>query len=62
MEAEGPSFQALEDFGAKLIDDGHRASADIEDKLQAVRTGRDGLEEAWEKRKRMLDQCLELQV
>lgn len=62
MEAEGPSFQALEDFGAKLIDDGHRASPDIEDKLQAVRTGRDDLEESWEKRKRMLDQCLELQL
>ncbi|XP_054977169.1 spectrin alpha chain, erythrocytic 1 [Sorex araneus] len=62
MEAEGPSFEALEDFGTKLIDSGHRSSPEIEDKLQAVRLGRDSLEEAWGKRKKMLDQCLELQL
>ncbi|XP_074246098.1 spectrin alpha chain, erythrocytic 1 isoform X2 [Saimiri boliviensis] len=62
MEAEAPSFQALEDFGAELIDSGHRASPEIEKKLQAVRLERDDLEKAWEQRKKFLDQCLELQM
>ncbi|XP_045402991.1 spectrin alpha chain, erythrocytic 1 [Lemur catta] len=62
MEAEAPTFQALEDFGAELIDGGHRASPEIEKKLQDVRLERDDLEKAWEQRKKILDQCLELQL
>uniref|UniRef100_A0A2K5UN69 Spectrin alpha chain, erythrocytic 1 n=1 Tax=Macaca fascicularis TaxID=9541 RepID=A0A2K5UN69_MACFA len=62
MEAEAPTFQALEDFGAELIDSEHRASPEIEKKLQAVRLERDDLEKAWEQRKKILDQCLELQM
>nr|XP_051714443.1 spectrin alpha chain, erythrocytic 1 [Oryctolagus cuniculus] len=62
MEAEAPTFQALEDFGAELIDSGHRASPEIEEKLKAVRLERDDLEKAWEQRKKILDQCLELQL
>eukprot|EP00069_Balaena_mysticetus_P007680 bmy_19330T0 len=61
MEAEAPTFQALEDFGTDLISSGHRASPEIEEKLQAVKLERDELEKAWEQRKKMLDQCLELQ-
>ncbi|XP_057602793.1 spectrin alpha chain, erythrocytic 1 isoform X2 [Hippopotamus amphibius kiboko] len=62
MEAEAPAFQALEDFGTDLISSGHRASPEIEKELQAVRLERDELEKAWEQRKKMLDQCLELQL
>lgn len=62
MQAEAPTFQALEDFGAELTGNGHCASPEIEEKLQAVRIERDDLEKAWEQRKKMLDQCLELQV
>ncbi|XP_045640354.1 spectrin alpha chain, erythrocytic 1 [Ursus americanus] len=62
MEAEAPTFQALEDFGAELISSGHRASPEIEEKLEAVRLKKEDLEEAWKQRKRMLDQCLELQL
>lgn len=62
MEAEAPTFQALEDFGTDLISSGHRASPKIEEELQAVKRERDELEKAWEQRKKMLDQCLELQV
>lgn len=62
MQAEAPTFQALEDFGAELIGSGHYASPEIEEKLQVVRLERDYLEKAWEQRKKMLDQCLELQV
>ncbi|KAM5236514.1 spectrin alpha chain, erythrocytic 1 [Ctenodactylus gundi] len=62
MEAETPTFQALESFGRELIDDGHRDSPEIDKKLQAVKRGRDDLEKAWEHRKKMLDQCLKLQL
>ncbi|XP_007530647.2 spectrin alpha chain, erythrocytic 1 [Erinaceus europaeus] len=62
MEAEAPSFQALEDFGADLIGSGHSNSPEIEAKLQAVRLEKAGLEDAWGWRKRMLEQCLELQL
>ncbi|KAM5202520.1 spectrin alpha chain, erythrocytic 1 isoform 2-T6 [Hipposideros larvatus] len=62
MQAEAPTFQALEDFGAELIDSGHSASSEIEKKLQAVRLERNDLEKAWEQRKKMLDQCLDLQL
>ncbi|XP_066111276.1 spectrin alpha chain, erythrocytic 1 [Saccopteryx bilineata] len=62
MEAEAPTFQALEDFGVELIDSGHHNSPKIEEKLQSVRQERDDLEEAWKQRKKMLDQCLEFQL
>ncbi|KAM7054281.1 spectrin alpha chain, erythrocytic 1 isoform 1-T1 [Molossus nigricans] len=62
MEAEAPTFQALEDFGVELMDSGHRDSPKIEEKLQAVRQGRDDLEKAWEQRMKMLDQCLKFQL
>ncbi|XP_027467817.2 spectrin alpha chain, erythrocytic 1 isoform X1 [Zalophus californianus] len=62
MEAEAPTFQALEDFGAELISSGHHSSPEIEEKLEAVRLKKDDLEKAWKQRKRMLDQCLELQL
>uniref|UniRef100_A0A8D1VWV0 Spectrin alpha chain, erythrocytic 1 n=2 Tax=Sus scrofa TaxID=9823 RepID=A0A8D1VWV0_PIG len=62
IEAEAPTFQVLEDFGRDLISSGHRASPEIEEKLQTIRLERDELEKAWEQRKKMLDQCLELQL
>lgn len=62
MEAEAPSFWALEEFGRELIDSGHRKSLEVEKTLQAVQQSRDNLEKAWEDRKRILDQCLQLQV
>uniref|UniRef100_A0A8C0PJ77 EF-hand domain-containing protein n=1 Tax=Canis lupus familiaris TaxID=9615 RepID=A0A8C0PJ77_CANLF len=62
MEAEGPTFQALEDFGAELIRSEHCASPEIEEKLEEIRVKKGDLEKAWEQRKRMLDQCLELQL
>ncbi|XP_039706377.1 spectrin alpha chain, erythrocytic 1 [Pteropus medius] len=62
MEAEAPTFQALEDFGAELIGSGHYGRPEIEEKLHAVRLERNNLDKAWERRKKMLDQCLELQL
>nr|XP_010975340.2 spectrin alpha chain, erythrocytic 1 [Camelus dromedarius] len=62
LDAKVPTFQALADLGRELISSGHRGSPEIKEKLQAVILGRDELEEAWEQRKKMLDQCLELQL
>ncbi|XP_042537874.1 spectrin alpha chain, erythrocytic 1 [Dipodomys spectabilis] len=62
MEAEAPTFQALADFGTELIKSGHRNSPEIANKLQDVQHKRDDLEKAWEQRKKMLGQCLELQL
>lgn len=62
MEAEDPTFQALEDFGVELIGSGHQDSLEIEKKLQDVRLERDDLEKAWKQREKMLNQCLEFQV
>ncbi|XP_047410247.1 spectrin alpha chain, erythrocytic 1 isoform X3 [Sciurus carolinensis] len=61
MEAEASTFQDLENFGTDLIDSGHRKSPEIENKLQDVKRKRDDLEKAWDQRKKMLDQCLNLQ-
>lgn len=62
MEAQDPTFQALEDFGAELIGSGHRDSPEIQEKLEVVRQEKGGLEKAWDRRKKMLNQCLELKV
>ncbi|GAB1285753.1 Spectrin alpha chain, erythrocytic 1 [Apodemus speciosus] len=62
MKREDPTFQALEDYGTELIDRGHRNSYEIENTLQDIKLKRDSLEKGWENRKKMLDQCLELQL
>uniref|UniRef100_A0A8C9UTX8 Spectrin alpha chain, erythrocytic 1 n=2 Tax=Marmotini TaxID=337730 RepID=A0A8C9UTX8_SPEDA len=62
MEAEAPTFQDLENFGTELIDSVHRNRAEIENKLQDIQLKREDLEKSWEKRKKMLDQCLKLQL
>lgn len=62
MKAEDPTFQALQDFGKELIDKDHRNSYEIENTLWDIKLKRDELEKGWGNRKKMLDQCLELQV
>ncbi|XP_068918914.1 spectrin alpha chain, erythrocytic 1 [Petaurus breviceps papuanus] len=62
MKAEAPTFQALEDFGIDLLSSGHFAGPEIEGKLQYVKLERDDLEKSWERRKKMLDQCLDFQI
>ncbi|XP_004640065.1 spectrin alpha chain, erythrocytic 1 [Octodon degus] len=61
MEAETPTFQALEEFGRELMDSGHSNSLEIEKKLQAIQQSREDLEKSWVHRKSLLDQCLQLQ-
>ncbi|CAH0722168.1 unnamed protein product, partial [Brenthis ino] len=62
MDARAGTFQALELFGQQLLQGGHYASVDIQDKLNAMADARQDLEKAWVARRMKLDQNLELQL
>lgn len=62
IDARTGTFLAFEQFGQQLLARGHYASADIQQKLEALDRQRADLEKAWVQRRMMLDQCLELQV
>ncbi|XP_032521109.1 spectrin alpha chain isoform X1 [Danaus plexippus] len=62
MDARAGTFQALELFGQQLLQGGHYASGDIQDKLNAMADARQELEKAWVARRMKLDQNLELQL
>ncbi|XP_053601908.1 spectrin alpha chain isoform X2 [Plodia interpunctella] len=62
MDARAGTFQALELFGQQLLQGGHYASADIQDKLNDMADARQQLEKAWVARRLKLDQNLELQL
>ncbi|CAH2100408.1 unnamed protein product [Euphydryas editha] len=62
MDARAGTFQALELFGQQLLQGGHYASVDIQDKLGAMADARQDLERAWIARRMKLDQNLELQL
>ncbi|XP_038624269.1 spectrin alpha chain, erythrocytic 1 isoform X1 [Tachyglossus aculeatus] len=62
MEREEPAFIALEDYGAELVGQDHPSREEIQEKLEQVNQERQDLQEAWNQRKHMLDQCLDLQL
>ncbi|KAJ2946711.1 hypothetical protein O0L34_g12769 [Tuta absoluta] len=62
MEARAGTFQALELFGQQLLQGGHYASVDIQEKLSNMSDARQQLEKAWIARRMKLDQNLELQL
>ncbi|XP_045510647.1 spectrin alpha chain [Colias croceus] len=62
MDARAGTFQALELFGQQLLQGGHYASLDIQEKLSAMADARQELEKAWVARRMKLDQNLELQL
>ncbi|XP_048482065.1 spectrin alpha chain isoform X4 [Plutella xylostella] len=62
MDARAGTFQALELFGQQLLQGGHYASPDIQDKLASMADARQELEKAWVARRVKLDQNLELQL
>ena len=62
IDARAGTFQAFEQFGQQLLARGHYASAEVQQKLEALEQERTHLEKAWVQRRMMLDQCLELQV
>ncbi|KAL0850595.1 hypothetical protein ABMA28_012356 [Loxostege sticticalis] len=62
MDARAGTFQALELFGQQLLQGGHYASVDIQEKLNTMGDARQELEKAWVARRVKLDQNLELQL
>ncbi|XP_072162112.1 spectrin alpha chain [Bemisia tabaci] len=61
IDARAGTFQAFEMFGQQLLQSGHYASVEIQEKLESMAEARQELEKAWVARHLQLDQCLELQ-
>ncbi|XP_059483573.1 spectrin alpha chain isoform X3 [Neocloeon triangulifer] len=62
IDARAGTFQAFELFGGQLLQAGHYASVEIQEKLESMAEARQELEKAWIARRMQLDQCLELQL
>ncbi|XP_037079829.1 spectrin alpha chain-like [Pollicipes pollicipes] len=62
IDARAGTFQALELFGQQLLQSGHYASPEIQQRLEEMNQARQDLEKAWIERRMKLDQCLELQL
>ncbi|CAD5229447.1 unnamed protein product [Bursaphelenchus okinawaensis] len=62
IDARAPTFQAFQQFGNQLINNKHYATEDVKQRLQDVDQARQDLEQAWLNRRKVLDQCLELQL
>uniref|UniRef100_A0A4D5R8U1 Spectrin alpha chain n=2 Tax=Scolopendra TaxID=41364 RepID=A0A4D5R8U1_SCOVI len=61
IDARAGTFQAFELFGQQLLQGGHYASVEVQEKLEKMNEARQDLEKAWVARRMKLDQCLELQ-
>ncbi|MFH4975655.1 hypothetical protein AB6A40_002364 [Gnathostoma spinigerum] len=62
IDSRGATFQGFEQFGNQLLNSHHYASDSIRDRLEEVSNARQKLEDAWVRRRHILDQCLELQL
>ncbi|XP_044730361.1 spectrin alpha chain isoform X3 [Chrysoperla carnea] len=62
IDARSGTFQAFELFGSQLLQSGHYASVEIQEKLESMAEARQELEKAWIARRMQLDQNLELQL
>ncbi|XP_071033294.1 spectrin alpha chain [Parasteatoda tepidariorum] len=62
IDARAGTFQAFEMFGQQLLQSGHYASPEVQEKLEKMNDARQDLERAWIARRMKLDQCLELQL
>lgn len=62
IDARAGTFQAFEQFGDQLIQNRHYATEDIKQRQQDVQDALRKLEDAWVTRRKILDQCLELQL
>ncbi|KAF4520896.1 hypothetical protein B566_EDAN010311 [Ephemera danica] len=62
VDARAGTFQAFDLFGGQLLQAGHYASVEIQEKLESMAEARQELEKAWIARRMQLDQCLELQL
>lgn len=62
IDARAGTFQAFEMFGQQLLQNGHYASKEIQEKLDKMTDARKELEKAWIARRVKVDQCLDLQL
>ena len=62
IDARAGTFQAFELFGQQLLQSGHYASVEIQEKMESMTEARQELEKAWVARRMQLDQCLELML
>uniref|UniRef100_A0A914M706 Spectrin alpha chain n=1 Tax=Meloidogyne incognita TaxID=6306 RepID=A0A914M706_MELIC len=62
IDARAATFHSFEQFGNQLIRSGHYAAEDVRQRMDDVNEARKRLEDAWVQRRKILDQCLELQL
>uniref|UniRef100_A0A1I8B6Y0 Spectrin alpha chain n=1 Tax=Meloidogyne hapla TaxID=6305 RepID=A0A1I8B6Y0_MELHA len=62
IDARAATFYSFEQFGNQLIRSGHYAADDVRQRMDDVNEARKRLEDAWVQRRKILDQCLELQL
>ncbi|KAI2810973.1 Spectrin alpha chain, non-erythrocytic 1 [Blomia tropicalis] len=62
MQARQANYQTIEEFGQRLIRNGHYAADTVRDKLQQLYHAIQELERAWTRRHEKLKQCHDLQL
>ncbi|XP_072545910.1 spectrin beta chain, non-erythrocytic 5 [Salminus brasiliensis] len=62
IDARGERIDSVKSFGQNLVRSGHSDTAEIKKALSKLEDAKDGLIHAWEERKTILDQALDLQI
>ncbi|KAM6973270.1 spectrin beta chain, non-erythrocytic 5 [Aplochiton taeniatus] len=62
IDARGERIDSVRDFGLGLVRSGHSSSAEIKTSLSKLEEAKTGLSQAWQNRKKTLDQALGLQI
>jgi spectrin alpha len=62
IDAREDSFRATAEAGQMLLDSGHYAASDVEEKLAFLSTEKSALLQLWEDRRIMYEQCMDYQL
>ncbi|KAL0969732.1 hypothetical protein UPYG_G00231540 [Umbra pygmaea] len=62
IDARAERIDSVRDFGLSLVKSGHSSSSDIKQFLTKLEEAKTGLSQAWQHRKKTLDQALSLQI
>ncbi|XP_010891275.2 spectrin beta chain, non-erythrocytic 5 isoform X2 [Esox lucius] len=62
IDARAERIDSVRDFGLGLVRSGHSSSSDIKKSLTQLEGAKTGLSQAWQDRKKTLDQALKLQI
>ncbi|XP_016396675.1 spectrin alpha chain, erythrocytic 1-like [Sinocyclocheilus rhinocerous] len=62
IDARGERIDSVKSFGQNLVKSGHSDSAEIKEALHKLKDAKTKLAQAWEDRKKTLDQALKLQI